>query len=225
MKRAKESLNLVPRTFLSRSLFGGRRDLAGSTLSAFPDFLLFSTSQMLRTWVVAQRRAAPTVCQTRWLHSSLPASSPAAEASTSKAPDAEAAPKKWTPKSTRTGLIALKRGMTSMWNDQGVKFPVTILQVRPRYCFALPKTQTIALQVADCQVTKNIKVPKPDHTVYHAVQVAAVNKPAKNVTRQMLGHFKGAGVPPKQYVKEFPISSDAHLPVGMRESFSSVPLP
>ncbi|KAJ2932877.1 hypothetical protein H1R20_g4198, partial [Candolleomyces eurysporus] len=86
--------------------------------------------------------------------------------------------------------------MTSMWNDQGVKFPVTILQVE------------------DCQVTANIKTPKPDHSVYHAVQVAACNKNAKATTRQMLGHFSKAKVSPKRYVKEFPVSADAHIPVG-----------
>lgn len=83
---------------------------------------------MLRSWVVARR--TPTVCQLRRLHASAPASEPAPEPSTSKPQDAELVPSKWTPQSTRTGLIALKRGMTSIWNDQGVKFPVTILQVR-----------------------------------------------------------------------------------------------
>ncbi|TEB36403.1 ribosomal protein L3 [Coprinellus micaceus] len=151
---------------------------------------------MLRTWVIVRCKTVPVVCQARLLHTSLPARSSAEEATTSTTPETQGEPKKWTPKSTRTGLIAVKRGMTSMWNDQGVKFPVTILQV------------------ADCQVTKNIKVPKPDHTVYHAVQVAAVNKPAKAVTRQMLGHFKKANISPKRYVKEFPVTSDAHLPVG-----------
>ncbi|KAJ2913435.1 hypothetical protein MD484_g6973, partial [Candolleomyces efflorescens] len=86
--------------------------------------------------------------------------------------------------------------MTSMWNDQGVKFPVTILQVE------------------DCQVTMNVKTPRPDHTVYHAVQVSACNQSPKATTRQMLGHFQKARVNPKRYTTEFPVSPDAHIPIG-----------
>jgi large subunit ribosomal protein L3 len=31
----------------------------------------------------------------------------------------------------------------------------------------------------------------------------------------MLGHFKKAGVPPKRLVKEFSVTADAHVPVGV----------
>jgi large subunit ribosomal protein L3 len=34
----------------------------------------------------------------------------------------------------------------------------------------------------------------------------------------MLGHFKKAGVPPKRIVKEFPVTPDAHVPVGASPS-------
>lgn len=86
--------------------------------------------------------------------------------------------------------------MAALWNDQGVKFPVTVLQLD------------------SCQVTANIKTKRPDNTTYHAVQVAAVDKPTKTTTRQMLGHFQKADVKPKRYVKEFPVTPDAHVPVG-----------
>ncbi|KAH9483922.1 50S ribosomal protein L3 [Psilocybe cubensis] len=103
---------------------------------------------------------------------------------------------KWTPNSIRTGLIARKRGMTALWNDQGVRVPVTVLQLE------------------NCQVTANIRTVRKDHTVYHAVQVAASDRPAKNTSLQMLGHFRKAKVPPKQIVKEFPVTPDALVPVG-----------
>ncbi|XP_006458046.1 hypothetical protein AGABI2DRAFT_190423 [Agaricus bisporus var. bisporus H97] len=106
------------------------------------------------------------------------------------------AAEKWSPESIRTGLIARKRGMTSLWNDQGVKIPVTVLQVE------------------NCQVTANVRTVRRDHTVYHAVQVAASDKPARSTTQQMQGHFRKAGVAPKRVVKEFPVTSDAVVPVG-----------
>lgn len=57
--------------------------------------------------------------------------------------------------------------------------------------------------------------------MYHAVQVAASDRSPKTTTRQMLGHFRKAKVPPKRIVKEFPVTADAHVPVGAFE----VPFP
>lgn len=51
----------------------------------------------------------------------------------------------WTPQSIRTGVIARKKGMTSMWDDKGVRMPITVLQVshnnnkeQPRSLFIYP---------------------------------------------------------------------------------------
>ncbi|KAI0030757.1 mitochondrial 50S ribosomal protein L3 [Vararia minispora EC-137] len=124
-------------------------------------------------------------------------SSPVSAKAVSEPPSTEPAPEsKWTPYSVRTGVLARKRGMTAMWDSQGMRIPVTVFQLE------------------NCQVTANVKFVRPDKTEYHAVQVAGTDKREKSTTAQMRGHFQRAGVQPKQVVKEFPITPDAHVPVG-----------
>ncbi|KIO20549.1 hypothetical protein M407DRAFT_245759 [Tulasnella calospora MUT 4182] len=118
-------------------------------------------------------------------------------ASTSASPSDASGSTTWTPQSRRTGLIARKRGMTSIFDPNGAKVPVTVLQVEA------------------CQVTANVETPRPAPLpTYYAVQLAASNKREKNVTKQMLGHFAKAGVEPKRIVKEFSVTKDGLLPVG-----------
>lgn len=75
-------------------------------------------------------------------------------------------------------------------------------------------TKGYCLKLENCQVTANIETMRRDKTMYHGVQVAASDRPVKTTTRQMLGHFRKAQVPPKRIVKEFPVTPDAHIPVG-----------
>ncbi|KIJ41291.1 hypothetical protein M422DRAFT_209417 [Sphaerobolus stellatus SS14] len=86
--------------------------------------------------------------------------------------------------------------MATLWDEHGAQYPVTILQLDR------------------CQVTANIKTVRSDKSEYHAVQVAASDRPWKTTTLQMRGHFAKAGVPAKYIVKEFPVTEDAHVPVG-----------
>lgn len=86
--------------------------------------------------------------------------------------------------------------MTAMWDENGARFPVTVLQVE------------------NCQVTANIRTVHKNGHVHHAVQVAATDKREKNTTAQMIGHFKKAGVGPKAIVRQFPVTPDAHVPIG-----------
>ncbi|EGN93286.1 hypothetical protein SERLA73DRAFT_189845 [Serpula lacrymans var. lacrymans S7.3] len=150
---------------------------------------------MLRLWTFSQYPSGAVKC--RQLHWTAVNCARVAKNAAPPAP-----PVKWSPSSLRTGLIARKRGMTAMWDDHGARFPVTVLQLE------------------NCQVTANIVHVRPDRSEYHAVQVAASDRPKRTTTRQMRGHFAKARVPPKYIVKEFPVTPDAHVPVGT--TFSAV---
>lgn len=82
----------------------------------------------------------------------------------------------------KKGILAIKVGMTQIFNEAGELVPVTVLQAGP------------------CAVTQ---VKTVDNDGYDAVQVGFVDKRNKLVNKPQKGHFEKAGVSYKRYVREF----------------------
>jgi len=99
----------------------------------------------------------------------------------------------WTAKTKRCGVIAKKMGMTTDWNEWGIKFPLTYMQV------------------LDCQVVEHKKKPIDNVTgmLIGAGDVTSVKK----VPKSLQGLFAKADVNPKSKLIYFRISEDAYIPV------------
>ncbi|CAM6087683.1 unnamed protein product [Calypogeia fissa] len=95
--------------------------------------------------------------------------------------------------SRRTGVVAIKCGMTAEWDRWGSRIPVTVLWVD------------------DNQVTQVKTEGKEGH---YALQVGAGQKKPKQLSKPELGHFIAQGVPLKRKLVEFRVSEDGLLPVG-----------
>jgi len=93
----------------------------------------------------------------------------------------------------RTGLIALKLGMSRVFTEEGNHVPVTVLRVD------------------NCQV---VAVRTEEKDKYNAVQLGVGTRRVKNVTKPMRGHFAKAKVEPKRKLAEFRVDKNALLEVG-----------
>lgn len=98
------------------------------------------------------------------------------------------------PRSTkRTGVLALKAGMTVLYDVNGIANPVTVLQLEDNVVVAQRTLQQHG---------------------YTAVQIGAGPVKTKHVHHTRIGEFHAAGVPLKRHLKEFRVSEDALMPVG-----------
>lgn len=90
-----------------------------------------------------------------------------------------------------SGLVGKKLGMTSIFDELGRSIPVTVIEIEP------------------CVITQ-IKTEETDG--YNAVQVAAIDKKPRRVSKALKGHFAKAGTEPKKVVREF----RDYLPEGLQ---------
>ncbi len=94
----------------------------------------------------------------------------------------------------RVGVIAKKIGMSAVFNQVGVRIPVTILKID------------------NCQVTDR---KQKDKDGYNALQVGAFDyKNHQKASKPLQGHFAKNKITPKYKVKEFRVSADALVDVG-----------
>ncbi|KAF8863500.1 translation protein [Acephala macrosclerotiorum] len=91
----------------------------------------------------------------------------------------------------RTGALAVKKGMTAIYDPEtGIRTPCTVLQI--------DRLQVVAHKTRE------------KHG-YYAVQMGAGWKHPSNVTRPVLGHFASAGISPKRYLTEFRVKDERGL--------------
>ena len=82
----------------------------------------------------------------------------------------------------KKAILAIKVGMTQIWDENGILIPVTVLQAGP------------------CVVTQ---VKTLENDGYKAVQVGFQDKRERLVNRPEKGQFDKAGVACKRFVREF----------------------
>lgn len=80
------------------------------------------------------------------------------------------------------GLIGKKIGMSQIFDERGVAYPVTLIEAGP------------------CYVTQ---IRRPESEGYSAVQLGFSETHPKRLTGGEIGHLKAANLPPLRFLREF----------------------
>ncbi|HNW25749.1 MAG TPA: 50S ribosomal protein L3 [Candidatus Gastranaerophilaceae bacterium] len=97
------------------------------------------------------------------------------------------------------GLIGKKLGMTTVFDEQGLAIPVTVIKV-------------------DDIVVTQIKTLKKDG--YNAIQVGTVEAKEKHLTKAQIGHFAKNKLSNFRYLQEFRIDNPEAYEVGQKIELS-----
>lgn len=93
------------------------------------------------------------------------------------------------------GVIGKKLGMTTVFDDQGLAIPVTVIKVDPI-------------------VVTQIKTIKTDG--YNAIQVGTIAAKEKHLTKAQMGHFKKNKLDNFRHVQEFRVENPEAYTVGQQ---------
>ena len=102
--------------------------------------------------------------------------------------------------SFRTGLLAMKAGMTAEFDEWGVRHALTVL--------AVENCQVLQTKTWEDTLPNGKKHPR------YQLQIGGGVRKDKHTTKPLKGHFKRAGTDFKRFMCEFPVTEDAVLPNG-----------
>jgi len=91
------------------------------------------------------------------------------------------------------GILGQKVGMVQLFDEEGRAFAATVIHAPP-------------------SVVVQVKTVERDG--YNAIQVGWGEVKERRLTKPLLGHFKRAGIPPKRFLREFPVENPKEFKPG-----------
>lgn len=109
---------------------------------------------------------------------------------------------------TRPGVLAMKKGMMTIYDERGAAVPVTCLQI--------DRCQALGMRVIDPVGKRNEDrvVLTRRRRQMHILEVGMGRKSPRQLSVARLNYFNKLKVPPKRYVRGFSVSPDCGIPPG-----------